>query len=73
MLASWRGTRFEVVNVLREVCDRVLKDSTVTDQELFLRAKVHIHDGLSFPVLRIFVGTLDYRCDIQEHRSGRDG
>ncbi|EKM50696.1 uncharacterized protein PHACADRAFT_264112 [Phanerochaete carnosa HHB-10118-sp] len=39
MLASWRGTRFEVVNVLREVCDKVLKDSTVNDQELYLRAK----------------------------------
>ena len=40
MLASWRGTRYEVVNVLREVCDKVLKDSSVPDQELFLRAKV---------------------------------
>lgn len=40
MLASWRGTRFEVVNVLREVCDRVLKDSTANEQELYSRAKV---------------------------------
>lgn len=39
MLASWRGTRFEVVNVLREVCDKVLKDPTVSEQELYLRAK----------------------------------
>lgn len=42
MLASWRGTRFEVVNVLREVCDRVLKDPTANEQELYSRAKVGI-------------------------------
>ena len=40
MLASWRGTRYEVVNVLREVCDKVLKGSGVNDSELYLRAKV---------------------------------
>lgn len=30
LLASWRGTRFEVMQVLREVCDKVLRDPTVT-------------------------------------------
>jgi len=39
MLASWRGTRFEVVQVLREVVDNVLKDKDVSDQVLFNRAK----------------------------------
>ncbi|KAI0339673.1 DnaJ-domain-containing protein [Trametopsis cervina] len=39
MLASWRGTRFEVVNVLREVVDKVLKDTTASDKTLFLRAR----------------------------------
>lgn len=47
MLASWRGTRFEVVQVLREVVDAVLKDTTVSDLELYNRAK-----GL------IFIGTI---------------
>ena len=40
MLASWRGTRFEVSQVLREVVDRVLKEQGVPDQVLYNRAKV---------------------------------
>ncbi|KIJ65612.1 hypothetical protein HYDPIDRAFT_110734 [Hydnomerulius pinastri MD-312] len=39
LLASWRGTRFEVVQVLREVVDHVLKDHEVSDQVLLNRAK----------------------------------
>ncbi|EJF59058.1 DnaJ-domain-containing protein [Dichomitus squalens] len=39
MLASWRGTRFEVSQVLREVVDRVLKEQGVSDQVLYNRAK----------------------------------
>lgn len=39
MLASWRGTRFEVVQVLREVCDQILKNHSATDAVLFNRAK----------------------------------
>ena len=40
MLASWRGTRFECVQVLREVCDKVLKDPEASDNVLINRAKV---------------------------------
>ena len=40
MLASWRGTRFECVQVLRGVCDRVLKDPKASDNVLLNRAKV---------------------------------
>jgi len=39
MLASWRGTRFEVVQVLREVVDNVLKGPGVSDQDLYNRAR----------------------------------
>jgi len=39
MLASWRGTRFECVQVLREVCDQVLKDSEASETVLVNRAK----------------------------------
>jgi len=39
MLASWRGTRFEVVQVLREVADNVLKDPEASDQVLYNRAR----------------------------------
>ena len=44
MLASWRGTRFEVVQVLREVVDNVLKDHDVSDQVLYNRARVRLAD-----------------------------
>ncbi|TFK75008.1 DnaJ-domain-containing protein [Pluteus cervinus] len=39
MLASWRGARFEVVQVLREVVDAVLKEPGVSDAVLMNRAK----------------------------------
>ncbi|KAI0286079.1 X-domain of DnaJ-containing-domain-containing protein [Russula aff. rugulosa BPL654] len=39
MLASWRGTRFEVVQVLREVVDNVLKGPGVSDKDLYNRAR----------------------------------
>ncbi|CAE7197763.1 unnamed protein product [Rhizoctonia solani] len=39
LLASWRGTRWEVSQVLREVCDKVLEEPEVSKEELFLRAR----------------------------------
>ncbi|KAI6041240.1 X-domain of DnaJ-containing-domain-containing protein [Pisolithus marmoratus] len=39
LLASWRGTRFEVVQVLREVVDHVLKDREASEKTLVNRAK----------------------------------
>lgn len=40
MLASWRGARLEVVQVLREVLDQVLKEPGAKDEVLLNRAKV---------------------------------
>ncbi|KAI0726383.1 DnaJ-domain-containing protein [Fomitopsis betulina] len=48
MLASWRGTRFEVVQVLREVVDHVLKDHDVSDQVLYQRARGLLFIGAIF-------------------------
>ncbi|KAI0046983.1 DnaJ-domain-containing protein [Auriscalpium vulgare] len=39
LLASWRGTRFEVVQVLREVVDNVLKEPGASEQVLYNRAR----------------------------------
>ncbi|PCH36422.1 hypothetical protein WOLCODRAFT_166912 [Wolfiporia cocos MD-104 SS10] len=47
MLASWRGTRFEVVQVLREVVDNVLKDPEASDQVLYNRAKGMVAEAAS--------------------------
>ena len=46
MLASWRGTRFECVQVLREVCDHVLKEPDVSEIVLINRAKVLLYQSL---------------------------
>ena len=54
MLASWRGTRFEVVQVLREVVDNVLKDHEVSDQVLYHRARVCL-DAAATPWLSLTV------------------
>lgn len=43
MLASWRGARLEVIQVLREVVDNVLKEHGTPDIVLLNRAKVHIY------------------------------
>jgi hypothetical protein len=40
MLASWRGARLEVIQVLREVVDNVLKEPGQSEQVLINRAKV---------------------------------
>ncbi|KAJ3721362.1 X-domain of DnaJ-containing-domain-containing protein [Lentinula guzmanii] len=39
MLASWRGARLEVIQVLREVVDNVLKEPGASETVLFNRAK----------------------------------
>jgi X-domain of DnaJ-containing len=41
-LASWRGTRLEVTQVLHRVCENVLRDPTVSEQVLVNRAKVAV-------------------------------
>ncbi|KAF8523618.1 X-domain of DnaJ-containing-domain-containing protein [Gautieria morchelliformis] len=48
LLASWRGTRFEVINVLRQVCDLVLKAPGVSDETLTNRAKGLLITGAIF-------------------------
>lgn len=42
LLASWRGTRMEVTHVLHRVCENVLREPGVSEQELVNRARVCI-------------------------------
>jgi len=65
MLASWRGTRFEVTQVLREVCDNVLKDHTASDLVLFNRAKGLLLMGA------IFKGTIADESDAERRELER--
>ncbi|PKI83869.1 hypothetical protein MVES_002185 [Malassezia vespertilionis] len=39
LLATWRGTRWEVNTVIRQVCDNVLNEKGVSDKVLLQRAK----------------------------------
>ena len=48
MLASWRGARLEVIQVLREVVDNVLKEAGQSEQVLVNRAKVRL-DSRAIP------------------------
>ncbi|GLB43403.1 putative X-domain of DnaJ-containing [Lyophyllum shimeji] len=48
MLASWRGARLEVVQVLREVIDNVLKEPGQPDAVLYNRAKGLLLTGAIF-------------------------
>lgn len=46
LLASWRGTRFEITQILREVVDNVLHEKGLTDDVLVKRAKVRLPPSL---------------------------
>lgn len=48
LLASWRGARLEVITVLREVCDNVLKEPGQPDPVLYNRAKGMLLIGAVF-------------------------
>ncbi|KAJ2918698.1 hypothetical protein MD484_g1781, partial [Candolleomyces efflorescens] len=48
LLASWRGARLEVITVLREVVDNVLKEPGQPDTVLYNRAKALILVGAIF-------------------------
>ncbi|KAF8906233.1 X-domain of DnaJ-containing-domain-containing protein [Gymnopilus junonius] len=48
MLASWRGARLEVIQVLREVVDNVLKEPGQPDSVLVNRAKALLLTGAIF-------------------------
>lgn len=39
LLATWRGTRWEITSVLRQVCDNVFNEKGVPDKELIQRAR----------------------------------
>jgi len=61
LLASWRGTRFEVSQVLREVCDKVLKDPEATEDVLLKRAKAILITGAIFKSTQADESTEDQR------------
>ncbi|KAK6333027.1 hypothetical protein TWF718_010851 [Orbilia javanica] len=48
LMAAWRGSRFEIQGVLRDVCDRVLYDKTVSHDKRVQRAHALMMIGKIF-------------------------
>jgi len=48
LLASWRGARLEVIQVLREVVEQILRDPNASEKVLFYRARGLIDMGRLF-------------------------
>ena len=48
LLATWRGTRFEISGILRQVCDKVLNEKGVSDKVLFNRAQAIMFIGMIY-------------------------
>ncbi|KAF8916274.1 X-domain of DnaJ-containing-domain-containing protein [Mucidula mucida] len=65
LLASWRGARFEVTQVLRDVLDNVLKEPGVPDTVLYNRARGLLLIGA------IFKSTLPDESDVERRELER--
>lgn len=52
LLATWRGTRFEVSGILRQVCDNVLNEKGVSDKVLFNRAQAILFLGMIYKAVQ---------------------
>ncbi|KAF3938853.1 hypothetical protein ABW19_dt0207538 [Dactylella cylindrospora] len=48
LMAAWRGSRFEIQGVLRDVCDRVLYDKSVSQEKRIQRAHALMMIGKIF-------------------------
>jgi len=45
LAAAWRGSKFEIQSVLREVCDKILNDKTVRMEKRVERAQALVLSG----------------------------
>ncbi len=52
LLATWRGTRFEISGILRQVCDKVLNEKGVSDKVLFNRAQAIMFLGMIYKAVQ---------------------
>lgn len=54
LAAAWRGSRFEIQGVLRDVCDKVLGDKSVKLEKRIERARALVIAGNIYQKVRIF-------------------
>jgi curved DNA-binding protein CbpA len=57
LAAAWRGSKFEIQSVLREVCDRILNDKTVRMEKRVERAHALVLCGTIYQKVRTPVKT----------------
>ena len=58
LAAAWKGSRFEIQSVLREVCDKVLNDRSVNLEKRIERAQALIYAGTIFQNVRFPLSTV---------------
>ena len=63
LAAAWRGSKFEIGGVLRDVCDKILYDKTVRLEKRVERAHALVLCGTIYQKVRtLFAGTERYMC-----------
>jgi hypothetical protein len=70
LAAAWRGSKFEIQSVLREVCERVLYDKSVRPEKRFQRAEGLVIIGELFAKVRLSAA---FGCDRPLTRAGGAG
>ena len=48
LAAAWKGSRFEITSVLRDVCDKILNDKSVKTEKRIERAHALVVIGTVF-------------------------
>lgn len=54
LAAAWKGSRFEIQSVLRDVCDKVLNDKSVRLEKRMERAQALVYCGTVYQQVRLF-------------------
>ena len=65
LAAAWKGSRFEIQSVLREVCDKVLNDKNVRLEKRIERAHALVISGTIYQNVRIYQDKMGY--DVSAH------
>jgi curved DNA-binding protein CbpA len=76
LAAAWKGSRFEIQGVLRDVCDKILNDKNVRLEKRVERAHALVLCGTIYQKvsLHFVVSALEfllYRCRADSRRTGR--
>jgi hypothetical protein len=71
LTAAWRGSKFEIQGVLRDVCDEVLYDKKVPMTKRLERAQALVISGEIFSKVSPLLATMDYIAKNHRHNGIR--